>query len=82
MSTSPLHAKFDVHLESPPQISNRTAWEKQAEDAKFTFDKTIDGHYHGKSGYRKVACLLITWKDDDMKCKESEVSQTSLPTLI
>lgn len=77
MSTSP-HAKFDMHLESPPQSSNRTAWEKRAEDAKITFHKTVDGHYHGKSGYKKVACLLITWRDDDMKCKETEVFLTNL----
>lgn len=74
MAASQPHAKFAMQLESPPQSSNRTAWEKQAEDAKITFDKIVDGHYHGKSGYKKVACLLITWKDDDMKCKETEVS--------
>lgn len=67
-----------MHLESPPQSSNRTAWEKRAEDAKITFHKTVDGHYHGKSGYKKVACLLITWRDDDMKCKETEVFLTNL----
>lgn len=79
MSASQPHTP-DVHLDSapsPPQSSNRTAWEKQAEDAKLIFHKTLDGHYHGKSGYEKVACLLLTWKDDDMKCKETEVSHTN-----
>lgn len=81
MSTSPFHAKLDVRLESPPQIPDRTAWENKVEAAKMTFDKTLDGHYHGKSGYRKVACLLITWEDDDMNCKETEVIQTILIVL-
>lgn len=77
MSTSHPQARLDVHLESPPQ---RTSWEEKAEDAKLTFHKVVDGHYHGKSGYKKVACLLLTWKDDDMKCRETEVSHTVLTT--
>ncbi len=80
MSTSHPPAKFDLHLESPPQGFNQESWEKQVEDAKVTFDKVLDGHYHGKSGYKKVACLLLTWKDDDMKCRETEVSHTVLIT--
>lgn len=80
MSTSDPHAKFDLHLESPPQDFIQESWKKQAEDAKITFDKVLDGHYHGTSGYKKVACLLLTWEDDDMKCKETEVSYTVLKT--
>lgn len=78
MLTSHRHAKLDLHLESPPQVSNRKPWKEQAEDAKVIFDKVLNGHYHGKSGYKKVACLLLTWEDDDMRCKETEASQTAL----
>lgn len=81
MPTLHPHAKLDVHLESPPQRFNQESWKKQAEDAKITFDKVLEGHYHGKSGYTKVACLLLTWKDDDMKCRETEASHTALTTL-
>lgn len=78
MSTSPPHAKLDLHIESPPQGFFPATWEKKAEDAKGTFNKVLDGHYHGKSGYKRVACLLITWEADDMKCRETEVSHTVL----
>ena len=38
------------------------------------FNKTIDGHYrHGKTGYKQVGALFLTWKDDDMQCRETEV---------
>lgn len=80
MSASPPHAKFDLHLESPPQGFIQDTWGKQVEDAKITFDKVLAGHYHGKSGYKKVACLLLTWQDDDMECRETEVSHTVLTT--
>lgn len=79
MATPHPHAEFRLHLESP-QVFNSEPWEKQAEDAKITFDKVLDGHYHGTSGYKKVACLLLTWKDDDMNCRETEVSHTVLKT--
>lgn len=80
MAISHPHAKLDLHLESPPQVFIAEPWEKQVEDAKITFDKVLDGHYHGTSVYKKVACLLLTWKDDDMKCRETEVSHTVLKT--
>lgn len=80
MSASSPHAEFDLHVESPPKGFNQNAWGKQVEEAKITFDKVLDGHYHGKSSYEKVACLLLTWQDDDLKCRETEVSHTVLKT--
>lgn len=48
--------------------------EVQYDEARVIFNKTIDGHYrHSKAGYRKVGALFLTWKDDDMLCKETEV---------
>ncbi|KAL8791923.1 MAG: hypothetical protein Q9195_005499 [Heterodermia aff. obscurata] len=44
------------------------------DDARVAFEKTIDGHYrHGKTGYRQVGALFLTWADDDMQCKDTEV---------
>lgn len=48
--------------------------EQEYEEARVTFDKTISGHYrHGKTGYGRVGVLFLTWEDDDMNCKETEV---------
>ncbi|SLM41422.1 hypothetical protein LPUS_12415 [Lasallia pustulata] len=50
--------------------------EVQYDEARVIFNKTIDGHYrHSKAGYRKVGALFLTWKDDDMLCKETEVDK-------
>ncbi|KAK0513636.1 hypothetical protein JMJ35_004000 [Cladonia borealis] len=46
----------------------------QYERARVTFDKTISGHYRdGKTGYKDVGVLFITWEEDDLQCKETEV---------
>ena len=58
----------------------RSPKERQAqyERARVTFDKTISGHYRdGKTGYKDVGVLFITWEEDDMHCKETEVSAAS-----
>ena len=48
------------------------------EEERLVFNKTIRGHYrHGKTGYRRVAALFLTWKDDDMQCKSSEVEAST-----
>ena len=72
------NASADSSNESPPPSSyharSKSASEKQRDEARLTFNKTIDGHYrHGKTGYRQVGALFLTWKDDDMQCKETEV---------
>lgn len=49
--------------------------DEEREEARLIFNKTLDGHYrHGKTGYRKVGALFITWEDDDLGCKQREVS--------
>lgn len=46
----------------------------QDEEAKIEFNKTLAGHYsNGKTGYDRVGALFLTWKDDDMQCKTTEV---------
>ena len=48
--------------------------EQDEEQAHLTFRKTLDGHYrHGKPGYERVGALFLTWQDDDMQCKTTEV---------
>jgi hypothetical protein len=42
--------------------------------AQVEFNKTIAGCYRdGNAEYDSVGVLLLTWKDDDMNCKETEV---------
>ena len=51
-----------------------SAKEEEYEKARVTFDKTVSGHYrHGKTGYKRVGVLFLTWEEDDMQCKETEV---------
>ena len=58
---------------------SKSASEIQRDKAKIVFNKTIDGRYrHGKTGYRQVGALFLTWKDDDMQCKETEVGIQAL----
>ncbi|KAL6719066.1 hypothetical protein ACLMJK_003301 [Lecanora helva] len=52
----------------------KSASETECEDARIIFNKTIAGHYrNGKTGYRQVGALFLTWADDDMECKNKEV---------
>ncbi|KAH8696833.1 hypothetical protein GQ44DRAFT_718969 [Phaeosphaeriaceae sp. PMI808] len=45
------------------------------EIAQIEFNKTIAGCYRdGDAEYDSVGVLLLTWKDDDMNCKEKEVN--------
>jgi hypothetical protein len=46
----------------------------EPEIAQLKFNKTIAGCYRdGNSEYDSVGVLLLTWKDDDMNCKDAEV---------
>lgn len=63
-----------------PQANNtarsrpKSPSETQRDEARVIFHKTIDGHYrHNKTGYRQVGALFLTWADDDMQCKDTEV---------
>ena len=71
------NASADSDHSSPPSLPHQrsqSASEKRREQARLTFDKTIEGHYrHGKTGYRQVGALFLTWKDDDLQCRTTEV---------
>ena len=72
------HSFTDSLNESPPPSlshhRSKSASEEQREKAKIVFDKTIEGQYrHGKTGYRQVGALFLTWKDDDLQCRATEV---------
>lgn len=60
----------------PPSHHHRSksASETQRDEARVEFNKTIEGHYrHGKTGYRQVGALFLTWKDHMLQCREMEV---------
>lgn len=60
-----------------------SASETGYKEARVIFNKTIGGHYrHGKTGYKEVAALFLTWKDDDMQCKATEVCRLVKPMRI
>lgn len=76
-----MSARLDLHAEAPPQRA-KSQWEEQKEQGQYTFNKTIDGHYrHGRTGYARVACLFLTWEDDDLQCKKTEVGQTPMQPI-
>ncbi|KAL8672340.1 MAG: hypothetical protein Q9168_003193 [Polycauliona sp. 1 TL-2023] len=77
MSGDSSHTTFDLHIETPPHSAQsappRTDNESY-EELEITFTKTIEGHYrHGKTGYKRVGVLFLTWAEDDLQCKETEV---------
>jgi hypothetical protein len=50
--------------------------------AQVEFNKTIAGCYRdGNAEYDSVGVLLLTWKQDDMYCKEREVRALDHGTL-
>ncbi|KAL8696952.1 MAG: hypothetical protein Q9224_002534 [Gallowayella concinna] len=65
-------ATFDLHVETPGHTS--PPFHESNEELEIAFSKTIEGHYrHGSTGYRRVGVLFLTWEEDDMQCKETEV---------
>ena len=55
--------------------------DEQYEEERLVFNKTIR-YRHGKTGYRRVGALCLTWKDDDLQCKSTEVeASTTYPRL-
>ncbi|KAL8862366.1 MAG: hypothetical protein Q9178_001375 [Gyalolechia marmorata] len=67
-------ATFDLHLETPPHPAPPPTDEEPYEDLEITFNKTLEGHYrHGNTGYKRVGVLFISWEEDDMQCKATEV---------
>ncbi|KAL8895639.1 MAG: hypothetical protein Q9192_003523 [Flavoplaca navasiana] len=67
-------ATFDLHVQTPPHSTPPKPKEAAYEELEVTFNKTIEGHYrHGKTGYKRVGVLFITWAEDDMQCRETEV---------
>lgn len=50
--------------------------------AQIEFNKTIAGCYRdGNAEYDSVGVLLLTWREDDMNCKEKEVLMLDEPHL-
>ena len=74
--SAPLHS---VDLPQPLQSAiGKSADDEQYEEERLVFNKTIRGHYrHGKTGYRRVGALCLTWKDDDLQCKSAEVEPSN-----
>ena len=58
-----------------PYDRPKSASQAQSDEARLIFDKTLAGHYRqGKTGYKQVGALFLTWADDDLQCKNTEVS--------
>ncbi|KAL8662805.1 MAG: hypothetical protein Q9202_004406 [Teloschistes flavicans] len=67
---------LDLHLQAPPSapLPRRTLSDDSYDDLEITFNKTLEGHYRdGSTGYRRVIVLFLTWEEDDLQCKETEV---------
>ena len=57
-----------------PHSQSKTTSQLRKEEARVIFDKTLAGHYRdGRTGYRNVGALFLTWADDDLQCKNTEV---------
>ncbi|KAI4099618.1 MAG: hypothetical protein L6R37_005890 [Teloschistes peruensis] len=70
------NVNLDLHLQAPPSapLLGRTESDDSHDELEITFNKTLEGHYRdGSTGYKKVIVLFLTWEEDDMQCKETEV---------
>ena len=76
----PIMASLDIHIEAPSDKywhKRRTHYDVDTERSRVRLSKSIPGRYRdGHADYDGVGVLLITWKDDDMYCKEKEVGPT------
>lgn len=51
-----------------------TRLDHQPEESRVIFNKTVSGRYReGEAGFEAVGVLLITWQDDDLFCRASEI---------
>ena len=80
VSCSTSRATFDLHVETPPHrphistSSPRDDNEESYEELEIAFTKTLEGRYRdGKTGYNRVGALFLTWEEDDLQCKVTEV---------
>lgn len=65
-----------------PQLFKDQSREASAEVFREIFDRVIGANYRHGKGYSRVRALLLTWQDDDMHCKETEVGPTrALPYM-
>lgn len=65
------------HKDEPPRkkrAETMTRLDHKRETSRIIFNKTISGRYQeGDAGFEEVGVLLITWRDDDLFCRDSEV---------
>ena len=74
MFSTPLKASVDFQSPPTPPKTPKSVRDDVYEEARLTFDKTIAGHYrHSATGYKRVGALFLTWKKDDLHCKQIEV---------
>lgn len=75
------HAELDKSrtTRNMHSIQHKRFFSMGRKDAQVEFNKSIAGCYRdGNVEYDSVGVLLLTWKDDDLNCKEREVR--GLPT--
>ena len=75
---TPASSQVDVPFSPPPPMYRRdfvgSDEQEQDDEARVIFNKTIgENHRRGKSGYLRVGVLFLTWEDDDLYCKSTEV---------
>ena len=69
-----------------PQLFQNQSREASADKSysafREIFDRVIGANYRHGKGYSRVRALLLTWQDDDMHCKDTEVGPTrALPYM-
>lgn len=72
------NSHVDLPFPPPPLVYRRelvsSDKQEQNDETRVVFNKTIGENYrHGRTGYLRVGVLFLTWEDDDLKCKSSEV---------
>ena len=65
------HESIKTKAETP-NPSTKT----ESDNARIFFNQTLDGYnWRGRQGYRQVGALFLTWEDDNLQCKNTEVGR-------
>jgi hypothetical protein len=65
---------YYIYKHMAPHLTSSGFFGLDRKIAQLEFNKTIAGCYRdGNAEYEAVGVLLLTWKDDDMNCKDAEV---------
>lgn len=63
-------------LQNPYLLTPKPSTKTETDDALIVFNQILDGYNRrGRQGYRQVGALFLTWEDDHLQCRNTEVGR-------